>query len=272
MIMDLHEIIASTDRYNFHSHTPFCDGRDTVAEIAAAAVAGGFIHFGFSPHSPIPIPSPCNMTVESVDAFKTEIRIANDMAQDQCRFYTGMEIDFLNKDWAPASPYFADLDLDYSIGSVHFIRNRHGEYVDIDGKFDSFKDKMAKKFDNDIRYVVNEYYRASAEMLAMGGFDILGHMDKIGQNASYFHPGIEEEGWYCDLVDSYMAEVISSGIIVEINTKARIEHGRFFPGERYWKKLIDAGVPLMINSDSHFAGKIDASRAEAFDILNRLKR
>lgn len=269
--MNLQKIITSTDRYNFHSHTQFCDGRDTVAIMAAAAVAGGYRHFGFSPHSPIPIPSPCNMAADSVDAYRSEIVNANNMSQGLCRFYTGMEIDFLGKDWGPHTSYFADLDLDYCIGSVHFIRNRRGEYIDIDGKFDSFRIKMADKFDNDIRYVVNEYYRASAEMIALGGFDILGHMDKIGQNASYFSPGIEDENWYADLVNEYIDEVISSGKIVEVNTKARVDHGRFFPGERYWKRLVDAGVPLMVNSDAHFATKIDASRHEAFTILNQLK-
>lgn len=269
--MNLHKIINTTDRYNFHSHTQFCDGRDTVAIMAAAAVAGGFLHFGFSPHSPILIPSPCNMAADAVDSFRAEIDKANDMAQGRCRFYTGMEIDFLDSKWGPGIQYFADLNLDYSIGSVHFIRNRRGEYVDIDGKFESFKTKMVQKFDNDIRYVVNEYYRASAEMLSIGGFDILGHMDKIGQNASYYSPGIENEGWYADLVDDYITEIIASGVIVEINTKARSDHGRFFPGERYWKKLTDAGVPLMINSDAHYAGRIDASRNEAFNILNQLR-
>jgi len=270
--MDLQKIITSTDRYNFHSHTQFCDGRDTMATMADAAVAAGFKHFGFSPHSPIPIDSPCNMTAESVYAYKAGTTAANTMANGRCCFYTGMEIDFLSKDWGPHSQYFADIDLDYSIGSVHFIRNRQGEFVDIDGHFDSFKRKMAEKFNHDIRYVVNEYYRASAEMLTLGGFDILGHMDKIGQNASYYSPGIEDEGWYADIVDDYISEVIASGIIVEINTKAREEHGRFFPGERYWQRLADAGVPLMVNSDAHYAAKIDASRTEAIQILDRLRK
>ncbi len=270
--MDLLKIITSTDRYNFHSHTQFCDGRDTVASIAAAAVASGFEHFGFSPHSPVPIQSPCNMSAESVGAFRAEVNAANEMAHGTTtKFYVGMEIDFLGKEWGPHTAYFTDLNLDYSIGSVHFIRNRRGEYIDIDGKFDSFRSKMADKFDNDIRYVVNEYYRASAEMLSLGGFDILGHMDKIGQNASYYSPGIEDEGWYIDLIEDYIAQVIASGKIVEINTKARVEHGRFFPGERYWKRLVEAGVPLMVNSDAHYADKVDASRCEALSILSRLK-
>ena len=39
--------------------------------------------------------------------------------------------------------------LDYRIGSVHFLPCGDG-YVDVDGRFDSFKIKMERFFDNDI--------------------------------------------------------------------------------------------------------------------------
>lgn len=270
--MDILSIIKDTDRYNFHTHTQFCDGRNSVADMAAAAVADGFLHIGFSPHSPIIIESPCNMLPVDVPAYKAEVEKANIAADGRCRFYTGMEIDYLGPDYGPASEYFRNLGLDYAIGSVHFIRNRRGEYVDIDGSFDSFQRKMDKYFDNDIRYVVEEYYRASSEMLAAGGFDILGHFDKIGQNAGYYQTGIEDEDWYQQLVADYISRIIESGIIVEINTKARIDHNRFFPGLRYWQRLVDAGVPLVVNSDAHYASKIDASRSEALQILDSLRK
>lgn len=61
--MDFVSIIGSDMLYNFHSHTQFCDGRATMAEFAAEAVAQGFTHYGFSPHSPVPIQSPCNMSM-----------------------------------------------------------------------------------------------------------------------------------------------------------------------------------------------------------------
>ena len=107
-------------------------------------------------------------------------------------------------------------------------------------------------------------------MLADGGFEILGHFDKIGQNASMYHPGIEQEGWYADLVDGYIDQILKSGVVVEINTKAYSEHHRFFPHIRYWKTLKDAGVPLMVNSDVHYADRVEASRFEAFEILNSI--
>lgn len=268
--MDLKSIINSTRHYNFHSHTEFCDGRDTIADMVRAAVANGFLHYGFSPHSPIAIPSPCNMQAADMDAYRAEVEKAQAAAGDKCKFYVGMEIDFLDRDRGPAGDYFKSLDLDYSIGSVHFIPNQKGEYVDIDGRFENFRKKMGEFFNNDIEYVVKKFYEQSSEMLSAGGFDILGHFDKIGQNASYFKPGIEDEAWYQAIVNDYIEQIVESGLIVEINTKAREEHGRFFPGERYWQRLIDSGVQLMINSDAHYAARVNASRDEAFQLLENL--
>lgn len=108
-------------------------------------------------------------------------------------------------------------------------------------------------------------------MLAAGGFDILGHFDKIAHNASCYRPGIEDEGWYIDLVNQYISNIIASGIVVEINTKAREQHGRFFPAERYWRRLVEAGVPIAVNSDAHYATRVNASRPEALSILKSLR-
>lgn len=269
--MDFQKITSSTDKYNFHTHTHFCDGRATMDEMAAAAVAAGFVHVGFTPHSPIHIPSPCNMSSDSVPLYKENLKRLKDRYAGVCEFYLGMEIDYLDPQHGPASKIYADYGLDYSIGSVHFIKNQEGVFVDVDGKFDSFRQKMAEFFHDDINYVVAEFYRSSSEMLSLGGFEILGHFDKIGQNASYYRPGIEDEPWYRRLVGDYIDQIVASGITIEINTKARAEHGRFFPGERYWKRLLEAGVPVVVNSDAHYTHLIDASRKEAFDLLNSLR-
>lgn len=239
--------------------------------MAEAAVASGFLHLGFSPHSPIPFESPCNMLAEHVPLYRRELEQIRREFGDRCRFYAGMEIDYLSGCCGANTRPVKDYGLDFTISSVHFIRNRRGETVDVDGHFDSFAKKMGVYFDNDIDYVVRAFYDASLEMLSLGGFDILGHFDKISQNASYYKPGIEQEGWYQDIVQNYINEIIASGVIVEINTKAREEHGRFFPNDIYWRRLMDAGVPLMVNSDAHYADRLDASRAEAFEILESLK-
>ncbi len=265
-MIDFAEIISTTDRYNFHSHTQFCDGRADMSVMAEAAVKCGMLHWGFSPHSPVPIESSCNMSADDVAAYVGEVQRLKTELGSRIKLYTSMEIDYLGDEWGPSHSYFDTIPLDYRIGSVHFLPCGD-RYVDVDGRFDSFKTKMDRFFDNDIRHVVETFYRQSVNMVKAGGFDIIGHFDKIGHNASMFAPGIEDEEWYIMCVDRLVDAVIESGVAVEINTKVWEGEQRIFPSFRYLPRLIENGVTIVVNSDAHYPDKVDAGRA---DVIGRL--
>ncbi|MDE6113448.1 MAG: histidinol-phosphatase [Muribaculum sp.] len=263
---DIIAISGSTDKYNFHSHTQFCDGRVDMEVMTRAAIDAGMQHWGFSPHSPVPFESPCNMHAGDVETYLSEVERLKGIYGDRISLYASMEIDYLGDNWGAATPYFRNLPLDYRIGSVHFVPSDKG-YVDVDGSFESFKVKMAEYFSNDIRHVVNLFYRQSMAMVEAGGFDIIGHLDKIGHNASLFRPGIEDEDWYCRLVNDLIDLVIEKDIIAEINTKTYVSAGRFFPSLRYWQRLADAGVKMVVNSDAHYPERVNLGRDAAFALL-----
>lgn len=267
---DIVEISKSTDRYNFHSHTQFCDGRVDMETMTLAAIEAGITHWGFSPHSPIPFGSPCNMRESDVRSYLDEVVRLRDVYGDRINLYASMEIDYLGDDWGASVSYFKELPLDYRISSVHFIPSDE-DFVDVDGSFESFKGKMARYFDNDIRHVVESFYGQSAAMVEAGGFDIIGHFDKIGHNASMFSPGIEDEPWYVAHVDNLVDMIIDKGLVVEINTKAHESSGRFFPSPRYWRRLIDAGVSIVVNSDAHYPDRVNLGRNAAIELLKQYK-
>ncbi len=271
-MIDFHQLTGGDTRYNFHSHTQFCDGRASMEQFAAAASDAGFRHWGFSPHSPVPIESSCNMSAADVEVYLNEVKRLNDVyAHEPIHFYAGMEIDYLSSDWGLAIPYFRELPLDYRIGSVHFVPDPDtGEPVDIDGRFESFRRKMHDHFHDDLDYVVNTFFDHSIAMVEAGGFDIIGHFDKIGHNGAHFRPGLEDEPFYRRRLSQLTDAIIASGVTVEINTKAWAEHHRMFPAPENWATLIKARVPIIINSDAHYTDRIDASRPEAFRMLGEL--
>lgn len=267
---DISGIASQTDDYCFHSHTQFCDGRATMAEMAEAALNAGMKHYGFTPHAPITVESSCNMSRDSVSYYLAECNRLKELYAGKMNIYAGMEIDYLGPQWGPASEYFRALPLDYCIGSIHFVPTRQGEYVDIDGRFDNFKWKMQEFFDNDIRWVVEQYFAQTHAMIDAGGFNIIGHFDKVGHNASHFRQGIEEEAWFGALVDEVIDHIAASGIIAEVNTKALADHHRTFPGQRLWHKVKKAGIPLIVNSDAHYPDLINAGRAETLRLLKNI--
>lgn len=257
--------------YNLHSHTQFCDGRATMAEFAEAAVKAGLSHYGFSPHSPINVASTCNMSKTAVHEYIAEVaRLREIYADAPTQFLLSMEIDYTGPDWGPSIDYFQQLPLDYRIGSVHFIPDLHGGMCDIDGAPEHFARNLREVFDDNLRYVVDKFYEQSMAMVEAGGFDIIGHLDKIGYNASTIDPEIELKPWYQDHVNALIELVAAKGLTAEINTKAYARTGRFFPHQRHFTRLIDAGIPIVVNSDAHYTDLINASRREALDMLARI--
>ena len=271
-MIDFKQIINSTDLYNFHSHTQFCDGRDKMENFVISAINKGFKHLGFTPHSPIPFHSPCNIAEDKVAEYFSEFNRLKQKYGDKIALYRSFEIDYINE-WGPANDYFKNIDLDYRIGSVHFIPSFADEdiFVDIDGSPEAFKRKMSEHFFNDIEGVVISFYTQTLKMIEAGNFDIIGHFDKIGFNASCFKPGIENEKWYDDLVKETFDAIMDCKYWIEINTKAYVNNNRFFPNIKYWRWLVDYNAPVLFNSDVHFPELINAGREEAMELYRKMQ-
>lgn len=280
--MNIKDIIASTRDYNLHSHTQFCDGRQPMAVMAEAALKCGMKHYGFSPHSPIIVPSTCNMAKEDVDEYFAEFHRLKELYRGRMELCVSMEIDYLGPKWGASNEYFQSLPLDYRLSSIHFIPSlvNPDEEVDVDGRPAHFAGKMTEHFDGDIRYVVDTFYARTLEMIERGGFDMMGHFDKIGFNASSYCPGIEEQPWYKTHIDNVIDAIRATDIVVEVNTKAWLPNvgctpeeeaahqPRLFPSPQVIKRLVSAGVPLAVNSDAHYPQRITAGRAEAYAIID----
>ncbi len=270
MEADLRKIIEETDAYNLHTHSQFCDGRDTMEQIAEAACEAGLKHLAFTPHSPVPIESPCNMDKAKLPDYYAETDRLREIYAGRMNVMRSLEIDYLGPDYGPHIDWIQRLPLDFRLGSVHFVPNQDGVLLDCDGRFERFSQYLKDGYEGDLRYVVEKYFEQVLMMIERGGFELLGHFDKIAGNASQAWPGLEDEGWYEALVDDVVSHAASAGLVVEINTKAYADKGRFYPAERWWDKLKRAGLSFAIDSDAHYASKITAGREEAFSSLRKL--
>ena len=144
-----------------------------------------------------------------------------------------------------------------------------GKIVDIDTPADHFRQLIDQHFEGDLDYVVCLYYKNLLRMVELGGFDIVGHADKMHYNASCYRPGLLDESWYDVLVHKYFTAIAERGYMVEINTKAYHELGTFYPNERYFSFLKELGVRVQVNSDAHYPERINNSRAEALEALKK---
>lgn len=252
---------------NLHSHTEFCDGRASMAELAKAACKIGFSTWGVSPHSPICCSSGANMKAEDMDAYLAEANRLKKEYEGRMRILTGMEVDYVSDDFGPHSDYFRNLPLDFRIGSVHFVRTQDGRPVDVDGPAERFLKYLDSEYSADLRYVAETYFAMELEMLEKGGFEIIGHLDKIGDNGSHAQSDLEDEPWYAELVEKVIAKAVEKDVIIEINTKKFDTGKRFFPAERWWPLLKKYGAKLILSTDAHYPDKVAAGYSAAFDRL-----
>ena len=258
-----------TNLTNYHSHCLYCDGRANMEDFIRFAISEGFTSYGISSHAPLPFSTAWTMEWDRMDDYLSEFSRLKKKYADKIELAIGLEIDYLNEESNPSLPCFQKLPLDYRIGSVHMLYNEKSEVVDVDVPADIFKQIVDEQFGGDLEHVVRLYYGRLRRMLELGGFDIVGHADKMHYNASCYRPGLLDEPWYDMLVKEYFEDIAARGYQVEINTKSYHELGTFYPNERYFPLLYSLGIRVQVNSDSHYPERINSGRPEALQALKK---
>jgi len=256
---------------NYHSHCTFCDGRSSPEDFLKFAISNGFRAYGFSSHSPLPFETFWNMSATDMPEYLQEIDRLRKKYSDKIEIYAGLEIDYLDETYNPSIPYFRELPLDYRIGSIHFLPQSlelsEDTMVCVDGPYEEFAHSVEKVYNGDIRGIVRQFYTSTLNMIQAGGFDIVGHMDKIYQNG-HRYPGFNfDAGWYKEPFFNCLELIAEKGLMVEINTKNMTRKQQSFPHIQYYSLLRQMNIPVMVNSDCHFPNLVNDGREAAFSLL-----
>ncbi len=240
---------------NFHTHTTFCDGKNTPEEIILSAMDKGFSAIGFSGHGYTAFD--LRYCMKDSDGYIAEINRLKEKYKNKIQVYLGMEEDA-----------FSPVDrskLDYIIGSSHYF-NINGKYYPIDSNYDYFK-KCLEAFDYDIIRLSETYYRSFCNYINLRKPDIIGHFDLITKfdesNCSLFLQNAE----YNRIAEKYVTEAAKSGSIFEINTGAVARGLRTsaYPNDNLLYLLKKFNARLILSSDSHHIDTLDF----AFDETKR---
>ncbi len=254
---------------NYHSHCTYCDGKSPAEDFVKEAIARGFYSYGVSSHAPLPFTTNWTMKADDMSSYIAEINALKAKYEGQIQLYVGLEIDYLDEEHNPKMDYFQNLALDYRIGSVHLIRDMQGELADLDVSSPLFKDMIRDRFDNDLVGVVKKYFSQKKAMIRLGGFDFVGHIDKVSMNASFCEPSITEQQWYKQEIASLFEVVAEAKQMIEINTKAFLTKGLFFPNKEHFGLINEMQIPVLVNSDSHHTLKINDGRRDALELLHK---
>ncbi len=84
---------------NLHTHTSFCDGKNTPSELLDIAISKGFHSIGFSGHSAnVHSKAYTNITKNTTRAYKDEIRRLRKEYEDRIKLFLGLEFEMLSDD------------------------------------------------------------------------------------------------------------------------------------------------------------------------------
>lgn len=241
---------------NYHTHTKYCDGKNTVEEMVLSAIRAGLKRIGLSGHMTLPFPNDWTIREEHLENYLQDITDAQKAYGDQIQIYTGLEIDYF--------PYLDDISeqsksilhrLDYYICSLHCVdffpnSSEMGYY---DGDYDNFERVLEELYQRDPKRLVEDYYHRYARMAQKIKPDILGHLDLIKKHNHQYHFFDEESDWYRDLVMETLREIQRSGSILEINTGKIHQFGMagLYPSLWIINEVINLKIPITVNGDSH---------------------
>jgi len=235
---------------DYHIHTCFSDGKAPPEDYIASAVAAGLSEIGFSEHLSlfrenqdwVMNPDKTSEYIAHIDSLKKKVR--------NISVRTGLEVDFFPGKEKELELYLNQFDLDYRIGSVHYLGEKT---VDLGPEFYEGKN-IDTLFESYMGYVM-----AAA---SSGLFDIIGHCDLI---RIFGHtPSVNPEPLYRKLARTMKKH----DVVFELNTNGRNKAvGDFYPDRRFLNVFSEEYVPVCVNSDAHMPSRVGQYFDEAYNLL-----
>ena len=245
-------------RQNLHTHTTYCDGRETPEAMIQAAIEARCDSIGFSGHSYVESVTPLySMSDETMRAYVGEVSSLKVKYKDRIPVYLGIEQDYHSG--VPADGF------DFVIGSVHFIM-KGGEVIEVDG---IQRRQLAEYYGGDYYAMLAEYFAMLGGVAVTTGADIIGHFDIVTKRNFDNSLFDESHPRYIGPALDAMDEILKSCNLFEVNTGAMYRRLRRepFPSQYMLKELRKRGGEVLLSSDSHDIPSLCYMHEEACELL-----
>jgi histidinol-phosphatase (PHP family) len=172
----------------------------------------------------------------------------------------GIEADFVPGGEDRMANLLQARDLDYVVGSVHFMRDGA---VDMDdySVWDSSSTRSAED-------VWMRYFQTIGEAARSGLFDIAAHPDLV-KYWSRAHAARTPAGDLRRFYEPAVEGIAEAGIAVEVSTAGlRKPVGEMYPARAFLEMCVDACVPVALSSDAHRPEDVGADYERALELLD----
>ena len=245
-------------KQNFHTHSIYDEGTDTIDEMVQTAIEKGFTRLGFSGHGfnrPI---DDCSMTRENTRKYLADLAAAKEKYKGQIEIYAGIEQDSLSR--------LDRADFEYVLGSVHFVQ-KDGAWYPVDYSREVFEQILKDVFKGDMKAFLQAYMDEVRRMLDFEEIDLVGHIDlisKYNEDQTFF---AFDDPWYVQKMKELIDLGIEKGLIFEMNTGA-ISRGyrtSAYPHQILLEHMAASRAKVCINTDCHARASLDLGITECLE-------
>ena len=231
-------------RQDLHTHTTYCDGKNSPEEMVLSAIEKGLDRIGICTHGYTAFDESYCIPHEEYGKFQDEIAALKDKYSDKIEVLCGVEQDV-----------FSDTEtdgFDYVIGSVHYVM-AGDEYAPIDEMVEILDYVCEEYYGGDYYAVAESYYKSVAQVAKKTNCDIIGHFDlitKFNEGGALFD---ENNPRYIAAWKAAADELLKSGKLFEINTGA-ISRGyrtEAYPSAAIKQYISEHGGKFILSSDAH---------------------
>lgn len=230
--------------YNYHTHTTYCDGKNTAEEMVQQAISLGISQIGFSGHSYTEFDlEPC-MSRDGTEDYKKEINALKEKYSGKIKILLGIEYDYYSNE--PLDDY------DYVLGSVHYIY-KGGKYLCTDLSCEKQISDVNNYYGGDFYAYIQDYYSLVADLYNKTKCNIIGHFDlitKYNDDGSLFDVN---DPRYISAWQNAADAILKTPALVEINTggMSRGYKKTPYPSKQIIEYFKSNGKKLIFSSDCH---------------------
>ncbi|MBQ5926436.1 MAG: histidinol-phosphatase HisJ family protein [Clostridia bacterium] len=237
-------------KQNLHTHSTYCDGKNSLEDVVLEAIHKGFESIGFSSHSDMPFSSFPSLYNRKVPDYKREITALKEKYQGKIKLFCGVEWDMLTEtDFS---------QFEYVLGAKHYF-DFDGEKVGFDRDSTRVREIVDTYFGGDGLRYAKRYYEEFSTLANVPNVDIVAHFDLIAKHSQTHSFFDEESKEYQTAAIDCLKTLVQKIPVFEINTGAMARGYRTTPylAPFIMKALKSSGAKLTISSDCHQKEKLD---------------
>jgi len=219
---------------DLHNHTTLCNhASGTIKEYIKQAIKQNIKVYGFSDHAPMDFDPTYRMKYKEIDIYENMINSLALEYKNEIDIKLAYEVDFINK---YTNEDIVLRDVDYLIGSVHFINEWGFDNPTFIGKY--------KNYNIDELYSL--YFLAIENMAKSNLFHIVGHLDLI--KVFNKRPLKDIRLLAKDAINA----IKKSNMVIEINTAGfRKPIGEQYPCIDLLSLIYEKNINITFSSDAH---------------------